>query len=189
MEYSETDTNYVPGRSGAVHAYYADPYTSVSDVALRSQCASQFSSGYSEFIATASIVPQHTTSNYYVQPAYYVSQWTFVATTPCCQTCYLSGGNVQVQFWPTPAPKPNVTAVVDKSGFTFVSPSVYVVFESLVATDLCGPVGKTYFNTTLSFAQSELSTSQGVVFLEPPQVYPPTEYTWTAFNYREMTQA
>ena len=35
-----------------------------------------------------------------------------------------------------------------------VSPSIYVVFQSLVATDLCGAVGKTYYNTTLSFAPS-----------------------------------
>ena len=118
VQYVETDTNYVHGISGAVHAYYQNPYTSISDERLRSECGSQFSSGYSNFIATGSIVPTHTTSNHYVQPAYYADEWSFTASAPCCQTCYLSGGNVQVQFWPTPAPKPNVTAVVDATGFT-----------------------------------------------------------------------
>ena len=40
-----------------------------------------------------------------------------------------------------------------------VSPSVYIAFQSLGATDLCGRVGKTHDNTTLSFGQHELSTS------------------------------
>ena len=113
-----TYSGYIPGRSGAVHAVYGDPYSSVSDVQLRSLCASQFSSDYSDFIKTGSIVPKYTTSNHYVQPAYYNESWTFVATSPCCQTCYLSGGNVQVQYWPTPAPTPPVTALVDDYGFT-----------------------------------------------------------------------
>ena len=68
-----------------------------------------------------------------------------------------------------------------------VSPSVYVVCESLVATDLCGPVGETYHNRTLSFGSSELSTSQDVVFLDEP-LYPPEEYIWTAFNYEDMAK-
>ncbi len=109
---------YVPGRSGAIHADYQNPYTSVSDIRLRSLCASQYSAGYSNFIKTGSIVAEYTTSDYYVQPAYYNESWQFVATSPCCQTCYLSGGNVQVQYWPTPAPTPAVTALVNSNGFT-----------------------------------------------------------------------
>ncbi len=72
-----------------------------------------------------------------------------------------------------------------------VSPSIYVVFQSLVATDLCGAVGKTYYNTTLSFAPSELSTSQGAVFLNSEEPWvggPPSTYVWSAFDYADMSK-
>lgn len=40
-----------------------------------------------------------------------------------------------------------------------ISPSVYVAFQSLYATDLCGPVGPVYNSTTLAFASDELMTA------------------------------
>lgn len=39
------------------------------------------------------------------------------------------------------------------------SPSIYVAFQSLHATDLCGQVGKKYNSTTLAFHPGELSTA------------------------------
>lgn len=47
------------------------------------------------------------------------------------------------------------------NGFTFTSPSVYVAFYSLSATDRCGFRGKTVSSTMLAFAPGELSTVQG----------------------------
>jgi len=41
-----------------------------------------------------------------------------------------------------------------------VSPSIYVAFESIHASDLCGDVGPQYPATTLAFAPGELSTSK-----------------------------
>lgn len=38
------------------------------------------------------------------------------------------------------------------------SPSVYVAFRSLQATDLCGQVGKIYNSTTIAFSENALST-------------------------------
>lgn len=121
--YTNTDTNYIPGRSGAVHANYANPYTAVDDKRLSSQCASQFSSKYSDFLSTASIHPEYT-SNHYVQPAYYEGDVGFTASKPCCLSCYLTGGDVQVYFWPTPALTPAVTKLVDQSGFTLYESAV-----------------------------------------------------------------
>lgn len=69
-----------------------------------------------------------------------------------------------------------------------VSPSVYVIFESLVATDLCGPVGETHYNRTVSFGPSELSTSQGGSYISGT-LWPHSEYIWTAFNYEDLTKA
>ena len=48
------------------------------------------------------------------------------------------------------------------------SPSIYVVFESLYATDACGFFGPQYIATTLAFDQNELSTTVG--------------YRWDAVN-------
>lgn len=74
------------------------------------------------------------------------------------------------------------------------SPSVYVVFSSLGATDLCGDVGSTVYNTTLSFGQHELSTSMGDDFSADfhPQTWliggPVTSFAWTAFDYVDLNQ-
>lgn len=111
-----------PRKHGAWAPQYWDPYTSITDTALRSQCLLQFSKGYSSFLATGSVVPAKTTwwnnGGGYVESPSYANDWTFTASSPCCSTCSLSGGNVQVQYWPTPAPTPNVTALVDENGFT-----------------------------------------------------------------------
>jgi hypothetical protein len=51
--------------------------------------------------------------------AYFLSGFTFTAATPCCSTCTLFGGTVQVYQWPTPAPSPPVSILVDeKNNFT-----------------------------------------------------------------------
>ena len=46
-------------------------------------------------------------------------------------------------------------------GFTFTSPSIYVAFYSLSATDMCGLRGARVSSTMLAFAPGELSTVQG----------------------------
>jgi hypothetical protein len=40
-----------------------------------------------------------------------------------------------------------------------ISPSIYVAFESLYATDLCGDVGKAIPRTTIAFDETAVSTS------------------------------
>lgn len=111
-----------PSKNGAWHLGYSDPYSSMTDASLRTQCLLQFSKGYSSFLATGSVASAHTTwyntDNWYVESPSYADDWTFTASSPCCSKCSLSGGNVQVQYWPTPAPTPNVTALVDENGFT-----------------------------------------------------------------------
>lgn len=53
------------------------------------------------------------------QDAYFVSPFSFVAASPCCSSCTLFGGTVQVYDWPTPAPQPPVSILVDpKNNFT-----------------------------------------------------------------------
>ncbi len=64
---------------------------------------------------------------------------------------------------------PNASAIASEitgsiavsDGFTFTSPSVYVAFYSLSATDMCGLRGNKISSTMLAFAPGELSTVQG----------------------------
>ena len=52
-------------------------------------------------------------------------------------------------------------SVAVSDGFTFTSPSVYVAFYSLSATDMCGFRGNNISSTMVAFAPGELSTVQG----------------------------
>ena len=52
-------------------------------------------------------------------------------------------------------------SIAVSDGFTFTSPSVYVAFYSLSATDDCGLRGSKIKSTMLAFAPGELSTVQG----------------------------
>ena len=52
-------------------------------------------------------------------------------------------------------------SIAVSNGFTFTSPSVYVAFYSLSATDMCGSRGNSISSTMLAFAPGELSTVQG----------------------------
>jgi len=50
---------------------------------------------------------------------YWVSAFTFTPSAPCCSSCTVLGGTVQVLNWPTPAPQPSVSILVDaKNNYT-----------------------------------------------------------------------
>lgn len=117
----------------------------------------------------------------------YYPDWSFTIKPPCCGVCQIRGDRVDLSYWPTPAPTQAVTALANDVGFTFVSPSVYAVFRSLAAYDLCGYIGQTFENKTLSFGPTELSTSPaihavGVLFYQ-------YLYNWTSFNYADVTNS
>ncbi|PGH26422.1 hypothetical protein AJ80_01920 [Polytolypa hystricis UAMH7299] len=96
------------------------------------------------------------------------------AEPPCCSSCTMVGQTVQLIFWPTPAPIPAVSTIVDENGFTFVSPSVYIAFTDLHAADLCGTVGPSEGVTTMSFGESELYS------MASPITIPGATNTWGA---------
>lgn len=74
------------------------------------------------------------------------------------------------------------------------SPSVYVAFQSLNATDLCGLVGTTIARTTLAFAPDALSTYNNIqeVPLDAENRYNRAflgdvmMYKWSAFDYADL---
>lgn len=63
-----------------------------------------------------------------------------------------------------------------------------MVLKSLGAYDACSQVGRVYQSQTFSFASAELSTSRGVHDVNGILYYP-FEYSWTAFNYAEITNS
>lgn len=45
--------------------------------------------------------------------------FVFAASAPCCDRCSIFADNVDVEYWPTPAPTPPVSTLVDEaSNFT-----------------------------------------------------------------------
>ncbi|KAH7086476.1 hypothetical protein FB567DRAFT_71690 [Paraphoma chrysanthemicola] len=94
---------------------------------------------------------------------------------PCCGRCSMGVKALEVFYWPDQAtakpeesretqsltlgpPNDKQYSFVDDTGFTFVSPSVYLVFSSLRARDKCGTVGQDIHVTTMAFDADEIST-------------------------------
>jgi hypothetical protein len=52
--------------------------------------------------------------------AFYASNFTWLPpmTVPCCGLCRVTGGDVKVFYWPTPAPSPPTSILVNDEGFT-----------------------------------------------------------------------
>lgn len=51
--------------------------------------------------------------------AFYASNFTwYPLTTACCGLCSMTGGDVKVYHWPTPAPSPPTSILVNAEGFT-----------------------------------------------------------------------
>jgi len=90
----------------------------------------------------------------------------------CCASCSIQASRVQVRFWApetvsaaatTPAPKVQYTLVSD--GYTYTSPSVYVVYSGLFAQADCslyaaGQIGNNISATTVAYAPENLSTAE-----------------------------
>lgn len=79
--------------------------------------------------------------------------------------------------------------VVRPLTFGSVSPSIYAVFESLGATDLCGQKGSIYLNKTLAFDPTELSTGRYMWAASDDYM---NKYAcsgmsdkWQSFNYKD----
>ncbi|KAF6221155.1 hypothetical protein HO133_002009 [Letharia lupina] len=88
--------------------------------------------------------------------------------TPTCQTyspCNLFYQWVTIFYWPTEpqntaclALLPSPPTSANPSGIPVMSPSIYAVFPSIMASDGCNQIGQGYGPITTSFAPGELST-------------------------------
>ena len=94
--------------------------------------------------------------------------------------------------WDTVRNDPSLGSIVTYGSHTFTSPSIYVDFYSLSATDSCGYRGTTIDSTLLVFAPGELSTVATAMYaaleesITPGSVYdfndlpcPPTSVMWS----------
>ncbi|KAE9372525.1 hypothetical protein N431DRAFT_536384 [Stipitochalara longipes BDJ] len=89
-----------------------------------------------------------------------LSRFPFTASTPCCGQCTFTAGDVQVYHWPAATTTPSISLLVNTEGFTFTYPSVYVAFNTFIATDMCGVVGSDITSvTTMAFDMTDLSTA------------------------------
>lgn len=110
-----------------------------------------------------------------------------ISTISECGNCTIYGASVQLNYWPTPSVLHNsnrtitststrfVVAVVN--GTTFTSPSVYLSYGSVYASNACRPVGNTYPGAVLTLQPNAVSSLNG---------YP--DYTPRSFNYANLNR-
>ena len=148
----------------------------------------------------------------------------YVAPTDCCNKCYIFASAVQLVYWPPEstnvpntanpsnysitaapaAPVPEESGVVS-NGFTFISPSVYVVYTGISARASCvalvnsqTQVGPEY-TITRAYAPDALSTARcvapgsegmGIAYYfngpGPPGYFQGIFNGWEAINYAEL---
>lgn len=78
---------------------YSEPEETVSPVDKDGSISSYVTTTYEEYITmTATTEAEFTVPGYTTQV--YVSDFSFEASPPCCSTCTISGGNVQVCMYP-----------------------------------------------------------------------------------------
>ncbi|EME77592.1 uncharacterized protein MYCFIDRAFT_179110 [Pseudocercospora fijiensis CIRAD86] len=98
-----------------------------------------------------------------------------------CQQCRITGSSVELFWWPPQTAADDglpVTAV--GFGTTFTSPTVYISFDTLFASDSCSGVGKTYSSTILAIPNSrDISSLWGMSLVNGLQ-------STAAFNYTDL---
>jgi len=99
----------------------------------------------------------------------------------CCGQCTVYFSMVDVMYWPVPGantaclngdsisgmntalatipPSNNsISTTIGPDGFTYISPSIYVAYHDISASNSCGQVGSKHTSVTLSFQPGQLST-------------------------------
>lgn len=96
----------------------------------------------------------------------------------CCGQCTVYFSSVDLLYWPVPGantacldeensnaatatvpPSNNsITTMVGDDGFTYTSPSVYVAYHDISASNLCGQVGAKHTSITIALDPDQVST-------------------------------
>ncbi|KAB5542430.1 hypothetical protein GE09DRAFT_1135143, partial [Coniochaeta sp. 2T2.1] len=73
--------------------------------------------------------------------------------------CSIQAGTVQLTFWPTDDNYTYPSTIYDAGlDYTFTSPSVYMVIDTIYGYNTCGPLGPTASNAILAFDLTDIST-------------------------------
>ena len=89
-------------------------------------------------------------------------KWRYVTEQSQCGQCTLTGGTVQLYYWPPTAsgtitsPYTTVSTVLD--GTTLYSPTVYISLESVHAGNSCYRVGSNHTRTMISLNPTDVTT-------------------------------
>jgi hypothetical protein len=120
-----------PGDPDVLEGGY-NPYVYATwDPIVASSCSKVFQSSYDQFKSTGEVTSwQITPTGENGQPVntetfvQYKEWFNFVPKegSGCCLNCTLYGGNVQVYYWPTPAPTPAASILVNEANFTLFVP-------------------------------------------------------------------
>ncbi|KAK4960135.1 hypothetical protein LTR10_003026 [Elasticomyces elasticus] len=126
---------------------YTNPFTTFIGPPLVQDDVAPYCSGFSE-----------------PTPACPVRLWTTVD----CGQCTINGGKVELLWWPPVKTAQNaslalstIAAIQVISGVTYTSPSVYISFASLFASDACSLVGTSRIGTVLALRAEDVSTLYG----------------------------
>ena len=190
-------------------------HTYASGTTLTTPCSWTYDPGFATDVQSLGCIPQTITQ--LAQP--------YVAPTECCDKCGVAGSAVRLLYWPaqtaTPAsagalnyanitapPQPAASSGFVSDGYTFVSPSVYVLYSSIGAAASCVarvnshiPVGTVHATAIRAYAPQALQTARcmaenvgaglqiciGVVgALQPQDCHQGVDAGWEPINYSEL---
>ncbi|KAF1345055.1 hypothetical protein BDV97DRAFT_40341 [Delphinella strobiligena] len=113
-----------------------------------------------------------TSQSYYTDTIIYTqyADRAYTAVPPCCEDCYMTAGTIEFYMWSdqasaTSPPPESPRTIVNSDGFIFTSPSVYMAFSSLKASNMCGQVGDIWTSTTIGFDPTEITTANPITTL------------------------
>ncbi|KAK8012302.1 hypothetical protein PG991_009677 [Apiospora marii] len=175
---SYTASNVYPTEKTTSELYSVVPVTSQTTLATTSYCTNTtistvIKSSTKHTTTHANVtVPHYTVAPTVTVPVTITETPTCTTTTPppiithnsCDQTCSMSAGTVNLFFWPTDNDYIYPSTHVDTDlGYTFTSPSVYMLIPTIYGTNTVdgGIVQPTATSAVWGFDLSEVSTIEG----------------------------
>ncbi|TKX24745.1 hypothetical protein C1H76_2920 [Elsinoe australis] len=153
---------------GPLHRYCSSLIQDFFKTYVATEIATTLVPGYEGFgptdsngVSTGPITSRTAWTSTYLYTQFPIRAYT--AKPPCCSSCYFSVGTMRLLYWPDQAsatvpPSGAVSTFVNTNSFTLTSPSVYMIFTSIQAKNMCGQVGDVWTNKTIGFHPDEIST-------------------------------
>ena len=108
-----------------------------------------------------------------------------------CSACHITGGMVQLLYWPSATTfsnggfdiRPTLPVTASYDGTVLTSPTNYISFHKIFASDSCSAIGQTYSNTIIALNPSVvLSSLYGYDDTNTNRLYT------ASFNYADLAQ-